>query len=148
MSEQGQSRMGQRERGPFNPRLRALELLNAGRSAAVAGQTQYAHDLLRHAALLNPEDENVWWVLLEVVDDPEDKRVCLENILTINPESESARRRLNDLNRSIGEQKPSVGTPGKPRQIGRAVVQLLVTIVVLLGLMMLGIMIGVMLNQV
>lgn len=67
-------------------------LLKAGRKAARAGDTATANEKFRKAAELSPYDERVWVALLEVVIDPEDQRVCVENILRINPKNAKARR--------------------------------------------------------
>lgn len=53
-----------------------------------------AHDLWREAALLDPYDERVWLALLEVLKRPEDRHVCLQNIVEINPMNAQARRML------------------------------------------------------
>lgn len=73
---------------------RADELLQAGKSAYTEGNTRRAHDLWREAATLDPYDERVWLALFRVLETPEDKRVCLENILAINPLNAKARRQL------------------------------------------------------
>ncbi len=67
-------------------------LLNAGKKAAKAGDTTTANEKFRKAAELSPYDERVWVALLAVATDPEDQRVCVENILRINPKNAKARR--------------------------------------------------------
>lgn len=73
------------------------DLLQAGRSALTIGNRQQAHDLWKKAAQMNPHSEQIWLALLEVIDNDEDRRVCLENILQINSMNVQARRELNKL---------------------------------------------------
>ncbi|MCA9902605.1 MAG: hypothetical protein KC547_02010 [Anaerolineae bacterium] len=61
-------------------------------SALRSGKRDKAHQLLRQAASLSPYDEAIWWALLDVVDTEDDRVVCLENILAINPENPEAQR--------------------------------------------------------
>ena len=71
------------------------ELFQAGRSAFAMGNLQQAHDFWKEAARLSPYNEQVWLALLDVIDTDEDRRVCLQNILQINPMNVQARRMLN-----------------------------------------------------
>lgn len=73
------------------------DLMQAGRVAHQAGKPQVAHDLWREAATLEPNNEQVWLALLEVLDSDADRRVCLQNIITINPLNVQARRQLNRI---------------------------------------------------
>ncbi len=73
------------------------ELFQAGRSAYAMGNNQQAHDFWKEAARLNPFNEQVWLALLDVIDSDEDRRVCLQNILQINPMNVQARRTLNQI---------------------------------------------------
>lgn len=70
------------------------QLMQHGRAAYEQGDRALAHNLWKEAALLNPYSEDVWVALLDVLDAPEDQRVCLENILSINPMNVQARRIL------------------------------------------------------
>ena len=73
------------------------ELFQAGRSAFAMGNLQEAHDFWKEAARLSPFSEQVWLALLDVIDTDEDRRVCLQNILQINPMNVQARRMLNQI---------------------------------------------------
>lgn len=42
--------------------------------------------------MIDPFNEQVWMSLLDVLDEPDDRRVCLQNILAINPMNVHARR--------------------------------------------------------
>jgi hypothetical protein len=77
------------------------ELMQAGRKAYTAGKRKTAHDLWREAANINPYDEQVWLALLEVLEGDNDRRVCLQNILSINPLNVQARRSLGRLEASM-----------------------------------------------
>ena len=73
------------------------ELMNDGREALSHGRIADAHRIWRQAATLDPYSEQVWLALLEIVQDDKDQRVCLENIVQINPRNVQARRQLNKL---------------------------------------------------
>jgi len=69
-------------------------LMSEGRAAYNKGDHKLAHELWRQAAMLEPYNEQVWLALLDVLDKKEDRRVCLQNILSINPMNIQARRML------------------------------------------------------
>ncbi len=77
------------------------DLMQAGRVAYKAGKRRMAHDLWREAANIDPYNEQVWQALLEVIESDKDKRVCLQNILAINPLNVQARRQLNKLDARV-----------------------------------------------
>jgi hypothetical protein len=87
------------ERQQWNRRVD--ELLQEGKRAFDEGHPHLAHDLWREAASLDPYDERVWIALLRVLNTREDKRVCLENILAINPLNAKARRQLRAFQTSV-----------------------------------------------
>ncbi len=92
---------------------RANQLMHEGLSAFARNEVQIAHDLLRQAATLHPKDEQVWLALLNVVEDDADKRVCLENILAINPYNILAQRHLRTINILQGAEYTELGGVGK-----------------------------------
>lgn len=75
-------------------RARFARLMLEGRQALERGDRQGAHDLWREAALIDPYSEQVWLALLQVLETDADRKVCLENILAINPLNVQARRQL------------------------------------------------------
>lgn len=77
------------------------ELMQAGRDAINRRNRAEAHTLLKKAAALDPYSEQVWLALLEVIDNDEDRRVCLQNILQINPLNIQARRSLNKIEAEV-----------------------------------------------
>jgi hypothetical protein len=76
------------------------DLLAAGREAYSLGDRTAAHELWRMAAVANPYDERVWAALMEVLTRDDDREVCLENIIAINPLNPDARRQLRAIKRS------------------------------------------------
>ncbi|HLU08355.1 MAG TPA: hypothetical protein VK003_01705, partial [Oceanobacillus sp.] len=88
----GLSRLMATERREWNRRVD--DLLQAGKRAYQEGNPRLAHDIWREAATVDPYDERVWMALMRVLETPEDKRVCLENIVAINPLNAKARRQL------------------------------------------------------
>ena len=72
-------------------------LLAAGIRAARANQHDRARDLLMRVLEVDEENEEAWLWLSGSVEDIEDKRICLENVLTLNPDNEVAPLRLAEL---------------------------------------------------
>jgi hypothetical protein len=85
---------------PFEPSFGASfdQFIQAGKAAYAAGEKRRAHELWREAATIDPYQEKVWVALLRVLESDDDRRVCLENILAINPGNQKARRHLNRIN--------------------------------------------------
>jgi tetratricopeptide (TPR) repeat protein len=80
---------------------RITELLRRGVAAAKAGRREEARQILLHVVELDERNEQAWLWLSGVVDACEDRRVCLENVLTINPENSHARQGLHRLDRQV-----------------------------------------------
>lgn len=136
------------------------ELILAGCSELAAGRRQEAHNLWRRAAVLRPNDEEIWLALLSVVDTDEDRRTCLENVTALNPQNEIALQQLRALGSlktlldgdHTTDPKPS---RQKPRIAGSLLtwvstlllklVVLVTTVLIVIGL---GVVIGIMLNLV
>jgi hypothetical protein len=74
-----------------------LYLFNAGKKAARKGHKAKAHKLFRQAAEVDPYHEMIWLWLASVVETEEDRRVCFENVLELNPSSVTARRQLQHI---------------------------------------------------
>jgi hypothetical protein len=74
-----------------------VRLYKLGRQAAKRGAPAEAHELFRRAIEIDPYHEQVWLWLATVVDSDEDRRVCYENVLELNPDSTSARLQLARL---------------------------------------------------
>ena len=73
------------------------ELLRQGIEAAKAGQVTKAHGLLKQVVEREPQNEKAWLWLSGVVQTDEQRLVCLENVLAINPHNQIAQRGLTVL---------------------------------------------------
>jgi tetratricopeptide (TPR) repeat protein len=73
------------------------ELLQEGIAAAKAGQKEEAQRALAQVVELDERNEQAWLWLSGVVESPEDKRTCLENVLSINPNNTHAQTGLRWL---------------------------------------------------
>ena len=73
------------------------QMLRLARIAANEGDIDSANQMLKRAALLDPANEQVWMMLLYVVETIEDRRTCLLNIIAINPDNEAASKMLAQL---------------------------------------------------
>lgn len=71
-------------------------LMRLGHAARAEGMPQQAHTVWRQAAMLQPDNEQVWQALLQVIEKDEDRRVCLRNILAINPHNPYARQLMQE----------------------------------------------------
>lgn len=78
----------------FNPPREFVEYFKAGKAAARQGDRSLAHRMFRQAIEIDPYREQVWLWLASVLDDEADRRVCLENVLELNPTNPVARRQL------------------------------------------------------
>jgi hypothetical protein len=65
--------------------------------AAKAGRTAEARHLLETVLDADRHNEQAWIWMSSVVDSDEDRVICLENVLTINPQNETARKGLAAL---------------------------------------------------
>ena len=72
-------------------------LFNDAVAAARAGRRDAARDLLLQLVEQEPQHEMAWLWLGELVDNPDDKIIALENALTINPNRPKVRERLTQL---------------------------------------------------
>jgi hypothetical protein len=91
-------------------------LMEAGRLAYGQGNRQRAHDLWREAATMDPYSEQVWLALLDVLDSDEDRVVCLQNIIAINPMNIQARRQLRAYGAKTQELHSIHSIPRRPTQ--------------------------------
>lgn len=73
------------------------QFLREGIAAARAGQREQARDLLLRVIAVDEEVETAWLWLSGVVDDLQDRRICLENVLTLNPNNAAAQQGLRWL---------------------------------------------------
>ncbi len=72
-------------------------LLAQGIEAAKGGDKVTARALLYNVVDLDPKNETAWVWLSYVVETVEDRKICLENVLVINPASDYALRGLDEI---------------------------------------------------
>lgn len=78
-------------------------LLDKGIAAARRGDNERSRDLLLRVVDNDEANESAWLWLSNVVDSNEDRVLCLQNVLALNPESEPAKRGLERLDQSPSE---------------------------------------------
>lgn len=81
-------------------------MINEAIQSLRAGKKADARKLLEKAIELNEYSEEAWLWLSAVVDTDEDKRVCLENVLIVNPNNERAKKGLQSLSGSTPAVEP------------------------------------------
>jgi cytochrome c-type biogenesis protein CcmH/NrfG len=111
-----------------------LRLFKAGQEAARAGENAKAHELFRQAIEVDPYHEQIWLWLASVVETDEDRRVCFENVLELNPTNPTARRQLQRLEQRALEEtlNPDAGQrKGLTRR--RKVFRLVMVLLILAG---------------
>ena len=87
------------------------ELLRQGIAAARAGNRAEARALLTRVIEGDERNEQAWLWLSGVVDDPNDIRTCLHNVLELNPNNTQARQGLAWVDSKYG---PPAPTPADP----------------------------------
>lgn len=73
------------------------EQLALGKEAARSGDQSLALEYLQRVVEADPENESAWLWLSAVVEGDDDKRLCLENVLVLNPANLAAQRGLERL---------------------------------------------------
>lgn len=71
--------------------------MRLGQVAHTQGDSKQAYEYWRKAAVLEPTNESVWVALMWVIETDEDRKVCLKNILRINPNNLQAQVMLDEL---------------------------------------------------
>lgn len=74
-----------------------LELLRQGIEAAKAGNRAGARQAFERVVDIDPQNEKGWFWLASVVDTDEERKICLDNVLQINPANEKARASLEKI---------------------------------------------------
>ena len=83
------------------------ELLRKGIEAAREGKREVARGLFEQVVELDEKSEKGWFWLASVVDSDEERRICLGNVLHINPNNERAKRALDTLQAQAKSTKPA-----------------------------------------
>ncbi len=73
------------------------KLLKQAVEAARSGNNNQARVLLDEITDLDEKNERAWYLLATLTDDPQEKRIYLENVLYANPHNERAQQMLNAL---------------------------------------------------
>jgi hypothetical protein len=81
----------------YDPRSVVSRLLSAGIAAVKEGRLQEARELLYQVIDLDDRNEKAWLWLSGVATGIEERIVCLESVLAINPHHEVARQGLDHL---------------------------------------------------
>jgi tetratricopeptide (TPR) repeat protein len=92
------------------------ERLREGIAAAKAGQRERARELLMRVVEEDEENLAAWLWLSGVVDSLDDKEVCLENALELDPANEAARKGLAMVRQKKATQPPSSPQPAPSPQ--------------------------------
>jgi hypothetical protein len=87
-------------------------LLARGIAAARAGRLEEARRALHRVVKLDERSEQGWLWLSGVVESLDERRICLENVLAINPASELGRKGLRLLEQQ--ERARALGVPHPP----------------------------------
>lgn len=93
---------------PTPPTENVAALVREGIAAAKVGQRIRARDLLTRAVKLDEQNVSAWMWLSGVVDGLEDREVCLENVLALEPGHQAARRGLEWVRAEIEKRLPTV----------------------------------------
>ncbi len=109
-------------------------MMRLGQACYVQGARKQAHRYWRRAALIDPGRERVWVSLLNVVETEADRRVCLENILAINPQNQEVKAQLGIID------PPPADSP--LRVLLRVVVAVLIGVLLAVGISVVGILLS------
>ncbi len=104
--------------------------LREGIAAAKAGERERARDLLMRVVEQDEDRPQAWLWLSGVVDDLEDREICLENVLALDPQNPYARKGLalvrekleaqSALVRVDAAQEEAESSPGRPVETSEA----------------------------
>lgn len=76
---------------------KSRSLLQQGYIAYNNWEIRKARLLWRKAATYDPSNSEIWGALLQVIQNDDDRKVCLQNILILNPDDAEAEQRLRLL---------------------------------------------------
>jgi len=85
------------------------DLMKQGIAAVKAGEREKGRALLLQVIEADERIEQAWLWLSDAVDTDEDRRICLENVLAINPNHAAAQRGLAKLGPAPAEPPPTAG---------------------------------------
>lgn len=73
------------------------DLLKQGIEAAREGKKAEAREFFEQVVELDEKNERAWFWMASVVDSDDEKRICLKNVVQINPNNERAQKALEQL---------------------------------------------------
>lgn len=89
-------------------------------AAIKAGDKTTGKQLLTELIKANPQNENAWLWMTNVVTSDAERTKCLERVLQINPNNEAAKKALATIRqRQAGQHPQKVETPPKPIEAPR-----------------------------
>jgi hypothetical protein len=108
------------------------QLLREGIAAAKGGKRASAQEILREVVALDEHNEKGWLWLASVVDSDEERRVCLSNVLVVNPGNQKAQAELNAIERraALG----NIAVASKPGSSRGALLVVIGVIILVLGI--------------
>ncbi|MCB0036901.1 MAG: hypothetical protein KDE51_22875 [Anaerolineales bacterium] len=77
-----------------------------GIQALRAGEREKGRQLLTEVITADDQNEKAWLWLSSAVDSDEERKLCLENVLTINPQNHAAQKSLAKLQQKVTSQEP------------------------------------------
>lgn len=89
-------------------------MIRTARESIKAGKKAEARALLEKAVELDQYNEQAWLWLSAVVESIDDQRVCLENVLALNPDNERAKQGLAQLGGSSAAAPPPPAPSSTP----------------------------------
>lgn len=110
-------------------------LLEQGIKAAKARNHATARTLLEQVVEMDQHNEKAWFWLAAITDDMDEKRICLNNVLVINPNNQRAQKMLNQLEENLVDdddlRPPTPQTGGSQRLL--IVAGLIIILVIIAG---------------
>lgn len=89
----------------------ADQLVKQGVRALKAGQKKQARALLEQALSIDDRHELAWLWMSAIVENPQEQEICLENVLTINPDNQHAQKGLQKVRKKLASQAPKPPEP-------------------------------------
>jgi len=94
--------------------FQVAQWLRQGIAAARAGDADRAYELLLKVVEIDQYNEQAWLWLSSVVESDDDREVCLENVLAINPDNKLAKAGLEHLSRRRVQPAPPLESEPQP----------------------------------
>lgn len=123
------------------PDPRVEQLLREGIAAARAGDRATARAKLREVVALDQHSEKGWFWLASVAETLEERRICLGNVVVINPNNEKAKQMLEQISYSTLSSPLSESDAAQDKNslirtaaiVGGVLIVLLIVVILLLG---------------